>query len=546
VGEGRLPNPSLIHDMLRNSTQSSPDRIAARSRSGQLTYHELNSLSDRVAARLGSLDVQVGDRVGIYVPKSLASIVSIYSILKAGAIYVPFDPDAPPERLAYMAKDCGIRILLSCSEKTKGVGEIISRRPPIESVVLVDCDIRSTRPSADVPAMEGVSVIGWDEARAHTRPVPTEVPTKDDTAYILYTSGSTGVPKGVMMSHSNALAFAEWAADCAELIPEDVVACHAPLHFDISTFSIFSTCRAGATVLMVPEKATVFPAELAKLIEREKVTVWYSVPSVLTLLVLYGNLSSRDLSKLRAVIFAGEVFPVKFLRQLVSAVPHARYLNWYGPTETNVCASYEVPRLGPDAPSTIPIGKVCTGTEAFALAGDGRVITGPGEMGELYVRGPTVMQGYWGDQEKTSRVLVPNPLDPESEEKVCRTGDFVSLDAEGNYLYIGRKDGMVKTRGYRVELGEIEAVLYSHPGVREAVVVPVPDELVGNRLHAFISPGRVGAMTKEEILTYCNSKLPRYMIPDAVSLMEALPKTSSGKLDRVALARNASEQGGER
>lgn len=537
------PPPYLIHQLLKISAQRGPDRVAVISRTGKLTYHELDSLTDGLATTLRIHGLKRGDRVGIYVPKSLASIVSIYSILKAGGIYVPLDPDAPAERLAFIARDCGIKILLSCSEKTSQVDNIIAKQNPVETVVLVDCDQASNQKNSWVPAKAGVSVIGWDQVSPPGQPLTGEVSVETDTAYILYTSGSTGVPKGVMISHRSSLAFVEWAADYVGLNQGDVVACHAPLHFDISTFSIFSTCLAGASVLMLPEKASIFPVELAKIIERERVTVWYSVPSVLTLLVLYGNLSSRDFSKLRIVIFAGEVFPVKFLRQLIAQLPNIACYNWYGPTETNVCTSYEVRRLDPEVTSPIPIGKATANTEVFALTSEGKVITGPGETGELYVRGPTVMQGYWGDSEKTGSVLLRNPLNPRFEEKIYKTGDFVSLDLDGNYLYLGRRDGMVKTRGYRVELGEVEAVLFSHPEVKEAVVVPVPDELIGSSLHAFISPNREGAITKDEILTYCGTKLPRYMIPDAVSFKETLPKTSSGKTDRVALAQSLSESG---
>jgi acyl-coenzyme A synthetase/AMP-(fatty) acid ligase len=251
-------------------------------------------------------------------------------------------------------------------------------------------------------------------------------------------------------------------------------------------------------------------------------------------MALYGNLPARDLSNLRAVIFAGEVFPVKFLRQLMSVIPRARFWNWYGPTETNVCTSYEVKGLSQDSLS-IPIGKACSEDEVFALAEDGKVIRVPGETGELYVRGPTVMQGYWNDPQKTQAVLVKSPIDSGSEEKICRTGDFVGLDPNGDYLYFGRKDGMVKTRGYRVELGEIEAALYSHPDINEAAVVPVKDELAGNLLHAFVSLHGGSTLTKDKILAYCATKLPKYMIPDTVAIEGALPKTSSGKTDRVAL-----------
>jgi amino acid adenylation domain-containing protein len=531
--------PFLIQHLLQRSASKWPDRVAVRSGTGEITYGQLDILTDSVAATLNSAGVSKGDRVGIYLPKSVASIVSIYSILKSGAAYVPFDPEAPSERLAFIAKDCGIRTLLSCSAKKKGVDDIIAKGAPIRTVVEVDYD--SSAATSEPAPSPGVSVISWDEARNQGHPPGPYDSTEVDTAYILYTSGSTGVPKGVMISHRNSLSFVNWAADCVELSHDDTVACHAPLHFDISTFSIFSTCGAGGKVLMIPEKASTFPVDLASLIEREGVTVWYSVPSALVLLALYGNLQKRDLGKLRTIVYAGEVFPVKFLKQLMSLVPKARYLNWYGPTETNVCTSYEVPRLSEASVASIPIGKACSNTEVFAISDEGKVVAHPGENGELYVRGPTVMQGYWGDREKTNRLLVPNPLNPSVDEKVYKTGDLVTLDEEGNYVYLGRRDGMIKTRGYRVELGDIEAAIYSHPGVKEAVVVPVPDEMVGNLLHAFITPNDGATLTREEVRAFCGSKLPRYMVPDTVSFMMSIPKTSSGKMDRVALARSSTQ-----
>jgi len=282
--------------------------------------------------------------------------------------------------------------------------------------------------------------------------------------------------------------------------------------------------------------------KLAELIERERITVWYSDPSLLTLLTLYGNLPSRNLASLRAVIFAGEVFPVKFLRQMMLMLPKARFLNWYGPTETNVCTWYEVNSLKEGRITPVPIGKSCANTEVFAIDDSGRKVEGQGIEGELFVRGPTVMKGYWGDPERSAKVLVRNPFNQYFDETTYKTGDIVTLDDEGNYNYAGRRDGMIKTRGYRVELGEIESVILSHAAVKEAVVTPVPDELIGNRLRAFVSLRGGSILAKEEMLSFCAERLPKYMIPESIEFLEMLPKTSTGKTDRVELAQRAIER----
>jgi amino acid adenylation domain-containing protein len=357
-----------------------------------------------------------------------------------------------------------------------------------------------------------------------------------DLAYILYTSGSTGTPKGVMISHRASLTFVDWAAACAGLTEEDRVCSPAPLHFDLSVFDVFAACQAAACMTVVPENTSIFPARLAQWLERERISVWYSVPSVLTMLATHGNLPGFDLSGLRAVVFAGEVFPAKYLNRLMAELPSARYLNWYGPTETNVCTWYEVPPGSAELTAPVPIGKACANTDAFAVTSEGDRVTKPGEEGELYVRGSGLMRGYWGDQEKTRRMLVSNPFQPAYDELAYRTGDLVTLDDEGNFVFLGRRDGMVKTRGYRVELGEVETALYAHPAIREAVVLPVPDELLGNRLRAVISADGAASLTREDVVNHCRRRLPSYMVPDVVEFREALPRTSTGKVDRAGLA----------
>ncbi len=532
--------PYLLPHLLETSARRFPNKAAVSSGEHSLSYSVLDTLSSQLAEVIRARGVSKGESVGIFLPLSLASVVSVFAILKAGACYVPLDPSAPAKRLAYIIRDSKIRMLLSSSVKSAEITAIFPDDFPLETIVLVDCDIPSENKGIARSLQEKVTIVGWSDVIAQPAKSKPEVPTiENDMAYVLYTSGSTGVPKGVMISHRNSLTFVIWAAEYVGLQPEDRVGCHAPLHFDLSTFSIFSSCLAGATIVLIPEKASVFPSQLTKLIEREQITIWYSVPSVLTLLVLYGNLRGHDLTRLRAVIFAGEVFPVKYLQRLMAMLPHARYLNWYGPTETNVCTSFEVRHLDPDRNNPIPIGKACANTEVFGLNAEGKRISSPGETGELYVRGPSLMRGYLGDPEKTSRVLLPDTFNQRPTEFVYKTGDIVTLDSDGNYLYLGRNDGMIKTRGYRVEAGEIEAALYGHPAVREAVVHGVPDEVFGNRLRAVVSLIEGANMNKEELISFCRQRLPQYMIPDIVEFRDILPKTSTGKIDRVGISQTA-------
>ncbi len=491
-----------------------------------------------------ALPVMKGDRVGLCMNKSPASFLGVFGVLKAGACLVPLDPAAPAQRLGLLIRDCGISTILTSGPNLETIAAALSTGGPTRDVLLVDDDPAREPPGpvASLPAEVGITQ--WNEVISYPASPKIDSPcTESDTAYILYTSGSTGAPKGVMISHRNSLSFVEWAAECVGLTPDDRVCCPAPLHFDLSVFDVFASCLAGSTTVVVPQGTTTFPVQITKLIEHERVTVWYSVPSVLTLLTLYGNLQAHDLSHLRTVIFAGEVFPVKFLRNLMEALPNARFMNWYGPTETNVCTYYLVPQLEAGRTDPLPIGIACANTEVFAVDSTGKVVTEEGEEGELQVSGPTVMQGYWGHPEMTEKVLVRNPLKPDDVTWAYKTGDIVSLNKDGSYEFRGRRDGMVKTRGYRVELGEIESVLYGHPDIREAVVLAVPDEIVGNRLLAVVSLQAEGEANREGLLDFCKRFLPNYMIPERVEIRDLLPKTSTGKINRAGLARDIASEG---
>jgi amino acid adenylation domain-containing protein len=536
----------LLQQLLTEAAARQPRRPAVSSDGCLLTYQELDRLSSKVARALLRLGVAPGDRVALLAPKSAASVVGLYGVLKAGACYVPLDPKAPAERLGYVVRDSGAAVIVADEARAPMAAALAGGGSGLHAVVVVNgADVPGSPgrgAAAAAPAQaghgeRGPAMVPWAAVAAESaEPLAEERAIETDLAYILYTSGSTGTPKGVMISHRNSLTFVEWSAAAAGLCGEDRVCSPAPLHFDLSVFDVFATCRAAACLAVLPDGAATFPVSIAEWLGRERISVWYSVPSVLTLLACYGGLQRVDLSHLRAVIFAGEVFPPKYLTRLMEELPHPRYLNWYGPTETNVCTAYEVPAGGADA-GPVPIGKACANTEVFAVTSQGRRVSEPGDEGELYVRGPSLMPGYWGQPAKTHEVLVRHPFREGRDEIVYRTGDLVTLEPDGNYAYVGRRDSMVKIRGYRVELGEVEAALYRHPAIGEAAVLPVPDELLGSRLRAVVTASGAGDLTREDVLDHCRQWLPGYMVPDVVEFRDALPRTSTGKVDRAGLGR---------
>jgi amino acid adenylation domain-containing protein len=512
---------SVLHALLEQAADEYPHRPALADRGRELTYLELDQRANQVAHLLRSRGVRPGDRVGLYLEKSLEAVVGLYGVLKAGGAYVPIDARAPTARAGYIAGDCGIETLISAKKQAALWLELIDHGAPLQTIIAMD--------GTDSP-LAGPELVIPDDGLSRDR-LATPV-RQDDLAYILYTSGSTGQPKGVMLSHGNGLAFVEWTIAELSISAEDRLSSHAPFHFDLSIFDLFAAAGAGASVSLVPPPTSVFPIEVARFIRDNKISIWYSVPSILSLLIQNAPLAQGDFPSLRAMVFAGEVFPSKYLSLLMRRLPHVTFHNWYGPTETNVCTSYPVDfapdPLGPD----IPIGKAIKGVDTFVITADGRR-AGAGEEGELLVGGPTVMRGYWGDPEKTATRLVANPLEPLSSTLVYQTGDLVVEEPDGNYRFLGRRDHQIKSRGYRIELGEIETALNAHPGVVECAALAVPDEVISNRIEAYLV--MTGDEDSDLLTAWCASRIPRYMIPEKFIFLDALPKTSTGKTDRQAL-----------
>ncbi|MGH2728890.1 MAG: amino acid adenylation domain-containing protein, partial [Actinomycetota bacterium] len=449
-------------------------------------------------------------------------------IMATGAAYVPFDPRAPIQRLAYIARNAGMRVLVTGIEKSEHWSPLIGEGAPLEHLVVLNAD---AVPPEATPGAATVWTRHDVEQRAASRPDVWQV--HHDLAYILYTSGSTGEPKGVMLSHLNALTFVNWTVDEFGVVAEDRLSSHAPFHFDLSVFDLFAAAEAGATVVLVPPETSVFPREVARFIHSRKISVWYSVPSILSMMTMRGGLKGRDFPDLRVLLFAGEVFPTKYLRRLMGLLPDVRFANLYGPTETNVCTWYEVPTLDPGRTEPIPIGKAIPNVECYVVGEDGRLVA-RGEVGELWVRGSTVMRGYWGDPERSARGLIANPFAGPLTDRLYRTGDLVQEEEDGNYKFLGRRDSQIKSRGYRIELGDIETAMYAHPDVVECAVVAVPDELITNRLKAFLVVRN--DLGREALVRFLAERIPSYMIPDTVEFRDVLPKTSTGKIERRALS----------
>jgi amino acid adenylation domain-containing protein len=482
-----------LQDLLRDAAKRRPDHVAVVAPSGaEIRYAALDRLSDTVAA--------------------------IFGILKAGAAYVPVDASAPPARGAYILADCAVRACFVEGAAETALAAELRTVGATPTLFVIDAPDDGASLGARLDALD---------AGAPAPACESVASAPEDVAYILYTSGSTGRPKGVVLTQANAGCFVEWCSEVLEPNEDDRFSSHAPFHFDLSILDIYTAIRHAATLVLIDEEVGKRPGELSRFIEDRHITIWYSAPSILTMLTQHGELEARDHGRVRIVCFAGEVFPVGHLRNLRRLWGRKRYLNLYGPTETNVCTWYEIPDVVPeDRRDPYPIGKVCRHLRGIVVDPDGREVVA-GSEGELCIAGPSVLERYWNLPEQTSAAFLPG----RSDARWYRTGDLVREDAAGDLVYLGRRDRMVKKRGYRVELGEIEAALYQNEQILEAAVVAIPDEAAGVLIRAHLATADGSKISLIKLKKFCADRIPVYMVPDTFSFHEKLPKTSTDKID---------------
>jgi amino acid adenylation domain-containing protein len=511
---------SSVHlcNYLEASAARFSERLAAVDQDGAaLTYSELNERASRIAGFLAARGVRPGDRVGIVLPKSITALTALFAVMKVRAAYVPIDWSGPVERVRSILTDCAVRAVFLDGRRSD-LTEIA------ETVILRGAD------SGDA-ARSGL--FHWDAVLDH-EPFQANFAYRrpEDLAYILYTSGSTGIPKGVMLTHRNATSYVDWCSEVFAPTENDRFSSHAPFHFDLSILDIYVPIKHGASVHLIPDELGKNPKDLARFIASRRLTVWYSTPSILGLLAEFGGLSHLDSSSLRLVLFAGEVFPVKQLRQLVTRWPSPVYYNLYGPTETNVCTFARIPTPIPqDRAEPYPIGWPCSHCDALVLDSEGQPVDGEGE-GLLYIAGPSVFPGYWGRANESAAAFLER-----GGARWYNTGDVVKRRENEGFLYMGRRDRMVKRRGYRIELGEVESCLYRHPAITGAAVVAVPHPDSGVRIAAYLATHDAPQPSIIEMKAFCNQHLPAYMNPDVFVFIPELPRTSTAKTDYQALIR---------
>ena len=515
----------LLHKSVDEAANHHGAQEAFRYQGASLDYETLAERSNRLANILIETGVRSMDRVGIYMLKGLELPVAIYGILKAGAAYVPIDPGAPPSRIRAIVEDCGIRHLVTNDSRARQAMRLAAALPGLEWVI----------GSGTGAAAGGTRSLGWVEVESAGAQDPGVRITEHDLAYIMYTSGSTGVPKGLMHTHHSGMSYARLSAKTYGVGPTDRLGNHSPLHFDMSTFEYLTGPLCGSTTVIIPEETTVFPVSLAELIEREKLTFWYSVPLALIQLVTQGEIERFDGSSLRWVLFGGEPFPPKYLWRLMRAWPQARFSNSYGPAEVNQCTYYHVPREDLDSSQPIPIGRVWEGAEGRIVDADDQEVA-VGEAGELLIRAPTMMRGYWArpDLNETA-FLIQEPL-PNYQKRFYRTGDLVRDQGDGHLQFLGRKDRQVKVRGYRVELDEVENVLGALEEVAEAGAVAITTGEGERAIVAAISVTPGLDCDPSRVRRLCGERLPPYAVPQRIEVLDSFPRTGSGKIDRRTLA----------
>lgn len=492
-----------ILEYLESTAARVPDKIALEDRSSSLSFAQLRTRALDISDALAGAVSDIRSPVAVFLPKGVEAISAFMGVLYSGNIYMPMDVKSPAVRTRAIFEN--IEPAAAITDES-GLEKISGLLPP-EKIIVIGGVAHAESPKTR-----------WRE----------NIDT--DPAYIINTSGSTGVPKGVAVSHRSIIDYIEWARDCYGIGGDRVMGNQAPLYFDNSVLDIYLCLSTGLKLILTPEELFTFPIKLLEYFSQKGVDTVFFVPSVLSTIANLGLLDAVR-PPLKTVLFAGETMPTKQLNYWISKYPEALFSNLYGPTEITVdCTYFIVDRPLSDA-EPVPIGRPCRNADVIILDSDNRRVEGPGKSGEICVRGTSLALGYYNNPARTEAAFVQNPLNSKYPEKIYRTGDMAHFNDRGEIIFEGRKDLQIKHMGFRIELGEIESAARSLPGVDLACAVfdaGKPAIILFYEAREEIPP--------RSFASSLASSLPKYMIPAKFVRLDAIPLTANGKTDRAALA----------
>jgi long-chain acyl-CoA synthetase len=509
----------LVNQFLSRSIDRYPSKEALICPEGRYLYREIGEKVKEFSDFLLSLNVDKSDRILIFLENSLESVISIFGILEVGGVFVVINPQIKSKKMEYVINDCGTKILITDRNHLKQIRDVLENCPSLEKVIVSDADVeeRITVNSRSI-MLTPFYMSGKFSVSNHRISEIVDV----DLASIIYTSGSTGFPKGVVLTHRNMVSAADSIIEYLENTYDDIIFNVLPLSFDYGLYQVLMAFKFGGTVVL--EKSFIFPHHVLNRIREERATGFPIVPTIANILLRLKDLKKYDLSSLRYITNTAQKLPIKTIFGLMDALPHVRIFSMYGLTECKR-VSYLTPEKLRAKPESV--GQAMPNTEAFIVDVKGNRITKAGVVGELVVRGSNVMVGYWNNLEDTKKVIKPGAY---PGDRWLYTGDLFEMDEEGDLFFVGREDDMIKTAGEKVSPKEIENVLYDIEDVHEAVVVGVPDEIVGQTIKAVVVLRKGSKLDEKRIILHCSKHLEKFMVPKYIEIREQLPRTSTGKI----------------
>jgi acyl-CoA ligase (AMP-forming) (exosortase A-associated) len=514
----------LVHHMLQSSANRFPDKEALVHGEDRLTYAAVAGQTAGLAYGLQRAGLQRRDRIGIFLRPSVSQVLSIFGISQAGGVFVPINEALFPNQVAHIAKDCSMKGLITDPLRLSTLLDVMEGIPSLDFVVL--CENEGT---ISIPLPTHI----FEHLCDLEGPQPwLDIGIENDLAAILYTSGSTGKPKGIMLSHANIIAGASIVSTYLEITSAERILAVLPFSFDAGLNQLTTAFQQGGTLVLM---TFVFAREIVQILLKERISALAGVPTLWSLLAQSNStLHKHQFPHLRYITNTGGAMPQSVLAALRAALPTTKIFLMYGLTEA-FRSTYLPPEELDRRPTSI--GKAIPNTEILVINNQGQPCQ-PGEIGELVHRGPTVSLGYWGHAELNAHVFRPHPFLPlelGGTEKVCYSGDLVKTDEEGFLYFVSRRDTMIKSSGFRISPTEVEEVLFQCGQLQAAAVIGVPDEMLGQHIKAFVVPRDGASLEPQGLLEFCRERMPRFMVPKSVELLDELPKTANGKIDYPAL-----------